>query len=517
MSFAQGLLAGTQAARNVMDSYKEARDARIQREFAQGLTELDEQQKLNEANLQSYYSGANRERFAEAPTQAPTRFDQGLMPEAVPQAPLTPEQVVQQQLALANRLGLRQEAGNFTNQLNAMRQQQMEEQRYNQQGLFNEQKFEADEAFRAEQLRLDEMQRKATANWQDQQAEGLAAERAADALKAQRTAAADQARLDVRQATLSGGSIGALLSSAPEKFETNEQVLSYRNAVLDGFSAATGLKDSDIAKGVESVLAPLSRFIATSFKGENADADALAAFSTVLDTVDPDLTDGIKPQPVFEDGVVRIMYNGMVLPGLEGKDLQDVAAKYMTMVKEDPFEAVAIVDRNQQLQIQKLAAAQKAGADQKALVEIIKTDPSLLRNEQRAGEVLRLLGIEGGRGYDVPEGWGDGGESNVEQLDAYLKFLGKKPKTTTTGAGAIVQQVETDFKEQQRVRLAEEEAISAAVESGRRIAQSVQYSPYYLKLFEAKLRDPKTSAVERAELEAAISAIRSNPRATGRY
>jgi len=125
MSFAQGLLAGTQAARNVMDSYKEARDARVQREFAQGLAALDEQ-------------GAG-----------PKQFTPDMMPEAAPDPnaptnmaglantpqmtaptmPLSPQQRLQQQIALANRLGLRQEAANFTNQLGQLTQRE-EDMRY---------------------------------------------------------------------------------------------------------------------------------------------------------------------------------------------------------------------------------------------------------------------------------------------------------------------------------------------------------------------------------------------------
>ena len=323
MSFVQGLLAGTQAARNVMDSYKEARDARIQREFAQGLTELDEQQKLNQAGLQSYYSGANTERFAEAPTQAPTRFGQGLMPEAVPQAPLTPEQMVQQQLALANRLGLRQEAGNFTNQLNAMRQQQMEEQRYNQQGLFNEQKFEADEAFRAEQLRLAEIQRQATANLQGAQAQALASQES--------RAIAEQESKDDN--TFGEAQALALLNTGNVDFsQLSERGPAATNAFYKGLEAR-GIDLRELGQLSQNFANQLDGLYSTNYSGN--EATQLRAVTNLAQRLDPNAANNVPVKFVKQkDGSYVAEEGGVVLA--QGS-LDDIVTQFKEQLDSNPM------------------------------------------------------------------------------------------------------------------------------------------------------------------------------------
>jgi hypothetical protein len=443
MSFAQGLLAGTQAARNVMDSYKEARDARVQREFAQGLAELDEQQKQGQAGLQDYYSGANTERFAEVPTQAPTQFNQGLMPEAVPQAPMTPEQMVQQQLALANRLGLRQEAGNYTNQLNALRQQQMEQSRYDQQGLFNEQKFEADEAFRRDQLAAQETEAKSQAAFRAAQTAGLTQTQQQQAADRAASEAALKAANDVSAALLSGNSIFAGFEDAKKLYADNPAALNaYSRAVYDKFRESTGLSEGDIYKSVDSVTAPLSQFINTSYDDPTK---MLAGFQKVLDSIDPDLTDNIRPEPVPRpDGTWAIKYGDAEIPGLEGKDLQDVAAKYMTIVQRDPMEAVSIYERNKNSQLTKLAAAKDASEQRKLLADILKANPELLRDENAAGRILDTLNMsEGGLGFE-PGQWGqvDMSQSDRAILAQVAKQMGAPVEPATRGSETVAKQAQ---------------------------------------------------------------------------
>jgi hypothetical protein len=411
-----------------MDSYKEARDARVKREFAQGLAAIDEQ-------------GAG-----------PKQFTPDMMPEAAPDPnaptnmaglantpqmtaptmPLSPQQRLQQQIALANRLGLGQEAANFTNQLTSLNQRE-EDMRYRAQrdtmsDIYRDEELEARKAEAASQASLRAAQAAGLTQTQQQQAADRVASEAA-------LAGAN----DVSTALLSGNSIFAGFEDAKKRYADNPAALNaYSRAVYDKFRESTGLSEGDIYKSVASVTAPLSQFINTPYDDPTK---MLAGFQKVLDSIDPDLTDNIRPEPVPRpDGTWAIKYGDAEIPGLEGKDLQDVAAKYMTIVQKDPMEAVSIYDRNKNLQISKLAAAKDASEQRKLLADILKSNSALLRDEDASGRILDALNAKQG-GYEVGEGgWGTGvdmSQSNRAILSQIATQMGAPVEKTSGGLSTL--------------------------------------------------------------------------------
>lgn len=323
MSFARGLLAGTQAAQNVMDSYKSARDARIEREYAQGLEQLDKQQQLAQQGYEGYLRGDGTERFQQVPTEAPKQFDQGLMPEPVPRAPMTQEQLVQQQLALANRLGLRQEAGNFTNQLNAIEQRRLEEQRYTQQGLFAEQKFEADENFRRDDLAIRERDSEGNANLRTQQIAGL---------KAQEQRA--QREQDSRDAANFGKTASySLLNTGEVDFaRLGELGPEAVNAFYDNL-VEQGINLNDMGQLSQSFTGQLDNLYSTNYEG-NEDTQ-LQAVTALAQKLDPDASNNVPVSFVRqEDGSYIVEENGV--PLAQGT-LDDIVTQFKKEISDNPM------------------------------------------------------------------------------------------------------------------------------------------------------------------------------------
>lgn len=456
MSFAQGLLAGTQAARNALDAYKDSRQQRIEREFAQGLAAIDEQQKQGRAGLQDYYSGANTERFAEVPTQAPTQFSQGLMPEAVPQAPMTPEQVVQQQLALANRLGLRQEAGNYTNQLNALRQQQMEQARYDQQGLFNEQKFEADQAFRQDQLKLQKEQVDAQVAASNAQIKNLenSAKLARDEFEnrvGQQESAAFLTRLPalasgrINQSFATGGSFVDVMNDVPEELKDNPAL--WHDAVYKQWEQISGMKVKDAISVAKEATKNLAAFTATPFVSPEAE---LSEFRRILTDIDPDLTDNITPVVErMEDGSYQVFYDNRPMLDIPTGNLKDIASKIVANTSGNMFGAIDLYERKKQGVIAAVKRAETVEAKRKVLLDLFKSNEMLVRDPALAEGLLPLFGFETGKStagtrFNV----GATGTAAVQELSKIISGVETGGGTETPSPTSIKERLDVVTKPQ---------------------------------------------------------------------
>jgi hypothetical protein len=324
----------------------------------------------------------------------------------------------------------------------------MEQSRYDQQGLFNEQKFEADEAFRRDQLAAQETEAKSQAEKRDAETKQIEAQNTAAAQERSAKLATISASNATRGALMSGGSLTPVFDEGRKVFANDPVALqAYTNAIYDTFTKSTGLTEGEVNNAVSSVLRPLKQFINTPYDDP---AKMLAGFERVLDSVDPDLTDNIRPEAVARpDGTWAIKYGDAELPGLEGKDLQEVASKYMRTVSTDPLEAISIYDRNKNLQISKIASAKTQAEQAKLFIEFAKNNPQVMKDETAAGRLLDIIqGDVGGLSYD-PKDWGtSGATSNVEALALAAKQLGVSVPEQRAGVSQTLdKQVQAKTKE----------------------------------------------------------------------
>jgi hypothetical protein len=404
MSFAQGLLAGTQAARNVMDSYKEARDARVKREFAQGLAAIDEQ-------------GAG-----------PKQFTPDMMPEAAPDPnaptnmaglantpqmtaptmPLSPQQRLQQQIALANRLGLGQEAANFTNQLTSLNQRE-EDMRYRaQRDTMSDIDRERERQDRLEQTSIDRNLRAANDALQYQ----LAQERQGIAQSAEDRAAAAAAAADER---ISFSDIGASAANAvamgrqlsPEQLEAMREnsvaANSFYKTLEDKGISTTQLGNltNTFTSGLNSLLDSLDSY---------SEEDALAAATNFAQQLDPNAENNSPVRFIKqEDGSYLVEEGGIKLA--EGS-IRDILSKFKNDLDSNPEGyGVQLYVLNQQQakaaqnRFSQQLAASKANAEQtKLAIEYIKANtqngmgprPGTPEYAALEASALRFAGVTGG-------------------------------------------------------------------------------------------------------------------------
>jgi hypothetical protein len=344
MSFAQGLLAGTQAARNVMDSYKEARDARVQREFAQGLAALDEQ-------------GAG-----------PNQFTPDMMPEAAPDPnapinmaglantpqmtaptmPLSPQQRLQQQIALANRLGLRQEAANFTNQLGQLTQREEDMQYRAQRDTMSDIDRERERQDRLNQTSIDRNQRAAfdALNYKlAEQRQGIAQSaenREADAAAAQQAvrAAQDAYANSYNEAVSSGNYAGIM--NVPEGVDPG----AWQRVVYENLERDLGVSRQQLTSTSSRLSESVNSLVGREF--ENPQEQFQAWQGLVNELYDSDYSDGV---PVEIVDIPRENGGGFLIR--EGNrevarvaSLDELGAMAQGVLEKDPLGAALGVELN---------------------------------------------------------------------------------------------------------------------------------------------------------------------------
>jgi hypothetical protein len=366
---------------------------------------------------------------------------------------MTPEQMVQQQLALANRLGLRQEAGNYTNQLNALRQQQMEQSRYDQQGLFNEQKFEADEAFRRDQLKLQGEQTDAQVAASNAQIENLGASAALardefENKVGQQQSAAFLAQLPalasgrINQSFATGGSFVDVMNEVPEELKDTPAL--WHDAVYKQWEQTSGMKVKDAIGVAKEATKNLAAFAATPFVSSEVE---LSEFRRVLTDIDPDLTDNITPVVErMEDGSYQVFYDNRPMLDIPTGSLKDIASKIVADTSGNMFGAIDLYERKKQGVIAAVKRAETVEAKRKVLLELFKSNEMLVRDPSLAEGLLPLFGYETGKStagtrFNV----GATGADAVQELSKIVSGVGTGGGTEeTTSLIASASEVATE-------------------------------------------------------------------------